>query len=140
MEKQAQLPWYHDGLHFSCTQCGHCCQGPGYVWVSDDEIDVLARHFEMDHDSFTKVYTRKVGRHRSLREQANDNCIFYDRSVGCLVYDARPTQCRTWPFWEQNLETPRDWHDTESTCPGSGHGQLFTLDEITARLLEMKQR
>ena len=36
-------PWYADGLSFTCTQCGNCCTGgPGYVWISDMEIDRLA--------------------------------------------------------------------------------------------------
>ena len=132
--------WYSDGLKFSCTKCGNCCRGPGYVWVNDDEIHTLAQHFEMDDETFTKVYTRKVGRSRTLREQANDNCVFFDDSVGCLVYESRPTQCRTWPFWEHNLESKKDWDKVKERCPGSGKGQLYSVEEITARLHEMKQK
>ena len=37
------LPWYHAGLKFTCTQCGDCCSGtPGYVWVTNEEIVALA--------------------------------------------------------------------------------------------------
>ncbi len=133
-----ESPWYADGLRFSCTKCGNCCRGPGYVWVDDDEIHTLARHLEMDDEAFTKVYTRKIGRSRSLREQASDDCIFFEASVGCLVYEARPRQCRTWPFWEHNLESEKDWDKVKQRCPGSGTGQLFSVEEITARLQEMK--
>ena len=131
--------WYEDGLRFSCTRCGNCCRGPGYVWVDDDEVSLLAAHFGMESDSFQKVYTRKVGRSRSLRDQANDNCIFFDEGAGCLVYEARPRQCRTWPFWDHNLESPNAWKDVQQRCPGSGKGDLFTVEEITARLASMKQ-
>ena len=35
--------WYKDGLQFECTGCGDCCTGePGYVWVSEQEIQNLA--------------------------------------------------------------------------------------------------
>jgi uncharacterized protein len=130
--------WYQDGLRFACTRCGHCCRGPGFVWVDDQEIALLARHFDMEPARFEAVYTRKAGRGRSLREQANDDCIFYAEGQGCLVYESRPRQCRTWPFWEQNVETPRDWQRTQERCPGSGRGQLFTVEDITRRLTQTK--
>ena len=38
-------PWYADGLNFTCTQCGNCCTGgPGFVWISREEIVRLAAH------------------------------------------------------------------------------------------------
>jgi Fe-S-cluster containining protein len=106
--------------------------------VDDEEINLLADHFSMPIDEFEKVYTRKVGRSRSLRDQANDNCIFFDDGAGCLVYEARPRQCRTWPFWEHNLETPQTWKDVQQKCPGSGKGELFTVEEITARFVQTR--
>lgn len=139
VQAQSESLWYREGLRFECTRCGNCCRGPGYVWVDETEVATLAKHFGMEATDFEKVYTRKVGRSRSLREQANDDCIFYDREQGCLVYEVRPRQCQTWPFWEQNLESQRDWKDVQSRCPGSGHGTLFTVEEITAKLTFMKR-
>lgn len=132
--------WYSEGLRFSCTRCGNCCRGPGYVWVDDEEVSLLADHFGMPFDEFLKVYTRKVGRSRSLRDQANDNCIFFDDEAGCLVYEARPRQCRTWPFWDHNLESPRSWKELQKKCPGSGKGDLFSVEEITARLMQTRPK
>jgi len=132
--------WYEDGLRFSCTRCGNCCRGPGYVWVDDEEVNLLADHFAMPIDEFEKVYTRKIGRSRSLRDQANDNCVFFDDEAGCLVYEARPRQCRTWPFWEHNLETLQTWKGVQERCPGSGKGELFTVEEITARIVQTRSK
>ncbi len=37
-------------------------------------------------------------------------CIFLDRSSNkCGIYDVRPVQCRTYPFWPSLLESPDDW-------------------------------
>jgi hypothetical protein len=37
--------WYADGLQFTCSQCGNCCTGgPGYVWMSKEEIVRLAEY------------------------------------------------------------------------------------------------
>src|SRR4051812_27668894 len=128
-------PWYHEGLRFRCTRCGHCCTGqPGYVWVNDEELAALAEHHGEPVNQTAALYTRPVGRRRSLREKPNGDCVFYDRSAGCTVYPARPRQCRTWPFWESNVATPESWQRTRAACPGSGRGELIPADEITKRL------
>jgi Fe-S-cluster containining protein len=135
--KEATMPepWYRDGLRFECTRCGACCTGPpGYVWINDREIADLARFRGEPADQVTALYTRLVDRGRSLREKANGDCIFYDRAAGCTFYPVRPRQCRTWPFWESNVETPAAWQQTCAVCPGSGKGELISADEITRRL------
>jgi Fe-S-cluster containining protein len=128
-------PWYQHGLRFSCTRCGHCCTGaPGNVWVTADEIAQIAA-FRGEETAETVAFsTRPVGRHRSLREKANGDCIFYDRAAGCTIYSVRPRQCRTWPFWESNVLTPEAWRRTCEVCPGSGQGELISADEIIRRL------
>lgn len=130
--------WYQDGLRFQCTRCGNCCRGGGYVWVDESETRALAQHLKMNELEFEAVYTRKVGRSRSLREKANDDCIFYDEHRGCSVYEARPQQCRTWPFWDSNVKTEEAWNATKKHCPGCGEGELFSVDEITTRLAKTK--
>ena len=128
-------PWYHEGLRFRCTQCGDCCTGaPGYVWVEDDEVAAIAAHLGEDCDEVRARFTRAVGRRRSLRERANGDCVFYDKAAGCTIYPVRPGQCRTWPFWDSNTRTAKDWQRTCEVCPGSGQGDLISVEEITRRL------
>ena len=130
-----QKPWYKDGLKFKCTGCGNCCTGaPGYVWVNQVEIDALAELMDMEVQSFQDQYVRKVGSRRSLKEFPNGDCVFFDVDQRtCQVYDARPRQCRTWPFWHSNLKTPEDWEQTCQECPGSGKGALYQLGQIEAQ-------
>ncbi|HEU5115964.1 MAG TPA: YkgJ family cysteine cluster protein [Isosphaeraceae bacterium] len=125
-------PWYQDGLAFSCTRCGACCTGePGYVWVDLPQMVRLAEHQGLSLESFTTRHVRRVGSRYSLIERPNGDCIFWNRESGCSVYEARPDQCRTWPFWPENLETPEDWDRTRQACPGSGQGRLYSVEEIT---------
>ncbi len=133
-------PWYHDGLRFECTQCGDCCSGaPGYVWVNQEEIDALAALLGMESDVFEQKYTRRVGIRRTLVEFPNGDCVFLDEQTRkCTVYDARPRQCRTWPFWESNLKTPETWQRTCETCPGCNRGQIVPLEEITRQAAVVK--
>jgi Fe-S-cluster containining protein len=128
-------PWYADGLNFTCTRCGNCCTGePGFVWVTDDEIVALAALRDEPLEEVVGLYTKMGHRGRTLREKANGDCIFYDKAIGCTVYEARPRQCRTWPFWESNLATPAAWERTKTVCPGAGRGELIPAEEITRRL------
>lgn len=130
-----EAPWYQNGLAFACTQCGKCCTGaPGFVWVTDEEVAALAAFRKEPVEEFTALYTRKARGRRTLKEKANGDCVFYDRDTGCTVYPVRPPQCRTWPFWESNVETPADWEHTKAVCPGSGTGELIPAEEITRRV------
>lgn len=125
-------PWYHQGLKFTCTQCGDCCSGaPGYVWVNDAEISAMAQVMAMDVPTFRDKFVRRVGTRESLIEYSDGDCIFLDPSTrGCMVYTARPVQCRTWPFWHSNLENDSSWERTCDVCPGAGQGKLYTLSQI----------
>lgn len=141
--------WYKDGLSFTCTQCGNCCTGgPGYVWVSDIEIDRLADHFKLDRETTLKKYCRTIRGRVSLKEKRDVDgqypCIFLTeyrgrdqagRLVmrrGCSIYPVRPLQCRTWPFWDGNLQDRDAWKQNTKKCPGSDDGKRYSLDEIEA--------
>jgi Fe-S-cluster containining protein len=127
--------WYRDGLRFGCTRCGHCCTGaPGYVWVTDAEIEAIASLRSELVAETRALFTSAVGKRRSLREKTNGDCVFYDHRAGCTVYSARPTQCRTWPFWESNVVTEEAWQHTCEICPGCGSGDFVSTDEITKRI------
>ncbi len=131
--------WYASGLRFECTMCGHCCTGtPGHVWVTDREIAELAVAKGVTPEQFTQMYTRQVSGRITLRDNVAGDCVFYDRTRGCTVYVARPDQCRTWPFWESTAGTPDAWKRTQTTCPGSGHGELIPAEEITRRMKVIK--
>jgi len=125
-------PWYKDGLRFECTQCGDCCTGaPGFVWVNQEEIDALAAKIGVSVDEFEKKYVRKIGIRRSLVEFPNGDCVFFDTEKrNCSVYEARPRQCGTWPWWNSNLQSEKAWKETCEVCPGSGKGKLYNLEHI----------
>lgn len=132
----SEQPWYQKGLRFKCTGCGDCCTGvPGFVWVNKAEIEALAAGLAVTIEEFERKYVRKVGIRKSLVELSNGDCVFFDcKTRHCQVYHARPRQCRTWPFWESNLQTPSAWQDTAVSCPGCNHGHLYSIDEIQHRV------
>jgi Fe-S-cluster containining protein len=139
VEADSAEPWFKDGLPFTCTQCGDCCTGaPGFVWVTDEEIEKLAAFRGEPVREFRELYTRKARGRVTLREKANNDCVFWDKGRGCTVYPVRPAQCRTWPFWGSNVETPEAWDQTVAVCPGAGRGELITVEEILERVRRVK--
>jgi Fe-S-cluster containining protein len=128
-------PWYRDGLAFACTRCGACCTGaPGYVWVNEEEIARLAEHRGETVERFSSRFVRRVGNRYSLVERPGGDCIFWSREAGCTVYEARPVQCQTWPFWPENIADRAAWDRVCRVCPGSGSAgaRVFTVEEIRA--------
>lgn len=131
-QNAGEQPWYAEGLRFQCTGCGDCCTGaPGYVWVTQAEIDALAQRLGMEVAAFERKYVREVGVRRTLKERKNYDCVFLDAETRkCTVYEHRPRQCRTWPFWNSNLKSPEAWQQTCEVCPGSGKGRLYSIETI----------
>jgi Fe-S-cluster containining protein len=132
--------WYAQGLRFECVQCARCCSGaPGYVWLTVDDMHRMAGHLKMPFDDFTRLYVRQIGERYSLVEKSNYDCIFLTRDgaeggrkTGCGVYDVRPMQCRTWPFWNENLASPEAWRRGMGKCPGmrNTEGPRYDLAHI----------
>ncbi|QOG13319.1 YkgJ family cysteine cluster protein [Arcobacter sp. FWKO B] len=101
-----------DGFDFSfdenkCNECdGNCCIGEsGYIWINMQEIEKFAKAFEISVDEFREKYLIKVGYKFSIKEVEYSSgkfaCVFFDfQNKNCSVYDLRPTQCRTFPFWD----------------------------------------
>ncbi|MGD8414351.1 MAG: YkgJ family cysteine cluster protein [Candidatus Latescibacterota bacterium] len=128
--------WYESGLRFTCTQCGNCCTGaPGTVKVSNEEISALASRLGMSKRAFRGAYTRRVNGFTSLREKANYDCIFFDKRKGCTVYEHRPRQCRTWPFWRGLVDTRERWDEEALECPGMNQGELHSAEMIELTIL-----
>jgi len=128
--------WYVAGLHFECRQCGACCSGPaeGYIWVTRHEIELVAEFLKVTVVQVRKRYLKRVGLRTSIMEQpGNRDCVFLQVVGGqkmCAIYPVRPRQCRSWPFWPENLASARAWNEAGRRCPGINRGRLYTLEQI----------
>ena len=104
-----------------CESCeGRCCTGEsGYIYVTQEEILALSSLLNLETAEFVNEYLFKKGYKYSLKEVSHGSsfdCIFYDRSNnGCSVYEARPTQCRTFPFWDYFKQRV---DELKEECPG----------------------
>ena len=121
--------WYQDGLKFTCTQCGNCCSGaPGYVWITTEDRQKIAAFLGLPGGDLNEHFMRRVGVRYSLTEKPGGDCVFLREMDGkriCGVYPVRPRQCRTWPFWTNNLRSPETWDKASRDCPGMNHGRHY---------------
>ncbi len=115
-----------DGYNYTfdysaCSTCeGRCCTGEsGYIYVTKAEIEKIAELLELSVKEFVLKYLFKKMYKYSIKEnKVGDSyeCVFYDReSNGCKIYDARPSQCKTFPFWDY-YKTRVD--ELKLECPG----------------------
>ena len=135
----ADTDWYAEtGLRFTCTQCGNCCTGPpGYVWFDEGEARAMADYLKVSEAEFREEYAHKVHGRWSLNERRGPDgydCVFLEREGDgkalCSIYPVRPQQCRTWPFWKENLESERAWEGTKQVCPGADKGKFYPVEQI----------
>ena len=104
----------------ACETCrGECCRWGGYVWVSEEEIQAMAEQMNMGLEAFADEYIKAAYGRLSLQERLRDGeyhcCLFDSFNNLCLVYQARPEQCRSFPFWDAYRDKTRKLLEI---CPG----------------------
>jgi uncharacterized protein len=134
--------FFEAGLRFGCQRCSRCCRhDPGYVFLTLDDLQRLAEGLDLPQAEVLARCCRtvRVGAFRrvSLRETPSYDCILWGQD-GCRVYRHRPLQCRSFPFWAANLESPEDWEQLKQHCPGVGSGSLHSGQTIRDWLEQMR--
>mgnify|MGYP006266788007 CR=1 FL=1 len=128
--------FWDSGLRFICTQCSRCCRhDSGYVFLSREDLTRLAGHLDLTASEVVERFCRWVpfgpDAHLSLTEQRNRDCVFW-ADGGCSVYQGRPLQCRSYPFWQTIVDEEAHWSEERSECPGIGIGPPRPAAEIAA--------
>ncbi|MCC8190401.1 MAG: YkgJ family cysteine cluster protein [Planctomycetes bacterium] len=116
--------WYGDGLAFACQGCGECCRGPGgYVWLTMEEARDIAADLGQEFTAFAAAMLRTTTSGLALVDDNRGDCPLLGEDGRCRVYAARPRQCRTWPWWDENLATRERWESAAARCPGVNRGE-----------------
>jgi hypothetical protein len=103
------------------------------VFLSPKDLARICEGTELPEQEVLDRYCRRVdpgGIPRvSLKEKPNLDCIFWE-SQGCRIYEHRPLQCRSFPFWSSHLYSRRAWEQAAAECPGINRGPLRSAQEI----------
>ncbi len=129
------------GLRFECTQCGECCANRGeyaHVYAGREEVRALAkllgmsvRDFRREHAFVDEYGWTQIG-------FGSDHCVFL-RNGRCSVYAARPTQCRTFPFWRSLVKDGAWTQEARDLCEGVGRGRRYPPEEAEALMVAFEQ-
>jgi Fe-S-cluster containining protein len=111
------------------------------VYLTEGDLVRAARFTGMRPKAFEKKYvyrTKNQVRFRKPREKQCPFLITTGDHRGCSIHPAKPTQCRTFPFWPELVENPVSWKATARYCPGIGKGELIQIG--TAMEMAEEQR
>ena len=119
-------------IRFTClSDCSNCCStAGGFVYITEAEAREVAAFLTMDYQDFRQFFLRRIDDKTALVDREQDVCVFLEDGR-CLIYAVRPQQCRTFPFWKENMQTPGQWEITKIICPGIGKGRVFSKREIS---------
>lgn len=118
-------------VYFSCKEsCSACCEiNGGLVVVNEQEIKAISSHLKLSEKKFLARYTVQNGKHTCLIDRDERACIFLEDNK-CQIYPVRPFQCKTFPFWPQNVKSEKRWATIMEECPGIGEGKPYSHEEI----------
>lgn len=116
---------------FKCQLCSRCCRKePGIVVLTEADFELARKDLEMTEEEFLEKCCREVYRdgevYIGLKEKKNYDCILW--SNGCIIYESRPIQCRTFPYWPYLVEDDDAWFYEQNRCPGINKAGDFTLE------------
>ena len=130
------------GLRFECTQCGQCCTARGeyaHVYLNPGEARELADELKLPLREFRRRYTFKDEYGYTQLRFPDSTCVFLERGTNrCTVYESRPTQCRTFPFWRDLVADGRWTEDARALCEGIGRGPAHRPEDVEVRMREME--
>lgn len=131
--------WWREGVRFECTGSGKCCTSHGefgFVYLSLEDRQRFAKYLNISTSTFTRRYCDKTGGIWHLKEDPkNMDCMFL-KGKACGVYEARPAQCRTWPFWPEVMNAKSWAKDVKAFCPGVGKGPVIPAESIERQIRE----
>lgn len=138
-------PWWMKGVPFSCqADCGKCCDEPGgIVYLGPEDAQSLSKHHQLEMEEWLERDCRQTldGRFVLKSDPITDICIYLSPDKKCTVYESRPAQCKSYPFWPENLRSERSWKKTIEECPGLYSEDAISIDgnTIKAKMIADKE-
>ena len=116
-------------LRFECQPgCTNCCNQSGYVYLTEEDLVRAAKFVSLTPRAFEKKYVYRTRHQLRFRKPRNKQCPFL-LDDGCSIHPAKPTQCRTFPFWPELVEDRDEWKSAARFCPGIGKGPLIQIGD-----------
>lgn len=129
---------------FSCQEScgGKCCTGDenSFVFLTQADRKRISFFTRLNVSEFATLrsfdqtrFTNKPSRQWALTMQKG-HCQFF-KNGKCGIYEMRPTQCRTFPYWPENMQS-ENWEKLKEYCPGVGKGGGISRAHLLKEQLE----
>ncbi|MHA1150826.1 MAG: YkgJ family cysteine cluster protein [Promethearchaeota archaeon] len=148
------------GVRFQCKYCGRCCKGfdEGEVYLYFEDIKRLSDELGLKGEKGLKQFAKKylkitsntffwkeedkdLGKNYSVPtlgfkfEGDDEHCEFLAPDNKCIIYPAAPFQCKSFPFWQMMVSSPKNLKEYSKKCPGlrdheNGEIKLYTKEEM----------
>jgi Fe-S-cluster containining protein len=126
-------------MRFACQSgCTKCCSRGGSVYLTEADLLAAAAFLGMTPAAFEKEYVVRFRHVLRLRKppRGQRNCRFL-KADGCSIHPAKPTQCRTYPFWPSLVASNAAWTLESTFCPGIGKGPFIQIQAARQAAAEM---
>lgn len=89
------------------------------MWLSPSEVEGAARFLKLTPAQFLTEWGEEE-KHNWVRLKSRtfppekgggEGCVFLDDESKCSIYEARPLQCRTYPYWPRVMRSREAWED-----------------------------
>jgi Fe-S-cluster containining protein len=94
--------------------------------LSQEEL--IESYFVQDQGKCLIQQVKVVNEHQQQQDE-DERCIFLTSDKKCSIYQARPTQCRTFPFWPHIVASSYDWQRSQRDCEGIRISEDNSSDE-----------
>ena len=123
-------------FRFQCQPgCVACCTQTGEVYLNDEDLARIAAHLKLTPKKFQKRFAKREFGNLLLTTPKEKDCHFLEDG-GCSIHEFKPVQCRTFPFWPDNVRDRRSWKALKSYCPGIGIGKKLDRSEVQRQAQE----
>lgn len=99
-----------------CERCGECCRRDTPILLKED-IPLLREGIITEKDMYTirdgervrssidgEIYYSSMEMIKIKPIFGSFTCLFYDPHEGCTIYEKRPTVCKQFECWSQNVD------------------------------------
>jgi Fe-S-cluster containining protein len=104
----------------------------------------ISKKLNVETDAFLKKYARwipRMGKWSLIEKSFGEDfhCVFLENGKLCSIYEVRPIQCRTYPYWPSVMESQKTWNEEKQLCEGidSESAPIEPLEKIL-RTLEVQ--
>ncbi|MET0393920.1 MAG: YkgJ family cysteine cluster protein [Chitinophagaceae bacterium] len=113
-----QLPALHEEAFekIDCLQCANCCKNYSPRFKTPD-VRRISRHLRMRESEFIDTYL-KVDEEGDFVVKSSP-CPFLGADNACSIYDERPSDCRRFPYTDEDVLVKRPALTLKNTsfCP-----------------------